>query len=307
MPEGGREAGAASCTRTGLLIILMSGLCLTLLEPLEIAYSLGPLSKYIAKRVNLSAQLDEVQHNTCITSLGLDTMSLKALGKSHCFANAQQGSNSPLQVIEALKVVNNHQDLEAARRPHFMSDFSIYRWKLRVNTEINGGVNYENITFRQAKALSDFEYPDMSRYEQLFLKYNFLTPMWIPLSVRLSHAVSLLLLALFFTLAYFWLMFTEAIESGESWQKGTIFSALKRNRFSRSLLFLFVALPPTVSAILLAEYYRVADALQVVYKKSVFLDASLFLGILFMACVIWRSAKADWTQPPFNSRPRFLA
>ena len=57
---------AVSCTRVGLIIILLSGLGLALLGPLENAVVNRPLGRYIALRTVLSAQLAEIDKNPCL-------------------------------------------------------------------------------------------------------------------------------------------------------------------------------------------------------------------------------------------------
>jgi hypothetical protein len=287
---------ALSCTRAGLLIIIISGLGLSLLGPIEIRIALNDLEPYIALRVTLAAQLEEIDHNPCVANKEIP---LVALSRSDCFKNYTAESNPAIQAISALHSLNNITKLEKARRGYYANDYSIYRWKLRINSVLLSGNNYDNVTFRTVKELSDFEYPDMSVYDRLFRKYTLLETQWTPVTVRLTAAITFLELGLFIALAYFWLMFLEATYSGTSRTKGTIFMAASRTWLSRSLSFGFVSFPPVVSGLVLFYFYPLGHA-ERLHSSIVGINELIFIAIVIMSAMLWRTAQIDWSKNNAN-------
>jgi hypothetical protein len=284
---------AVSCTRAGLLIIIICGLGLSLLGPLEVRKTLKDLERYIALRVTLAAQLGEIDHHPCVSNKDI---ALVALSRSDCFKDYIEESNPATQAISTLILLNNSTHLEKARRGYYFDNFSIYRWKLRVNTVFLSGNTYENVTFRTVKELSDFE-SDMSPYETLVKKSALLDTQWTPVSIKLATAVIFIELGLFLALAYFWLMFVEATYSGTSKRKGTIFKAAHRTWLSRSLSFCFVIFPAIVVLLLLIHSYPSDKPFNM---NSIGLSELLFIAVLFMSIKIWRTAQIDWSKSNAN-------
>jgi hypothetical protein len=264
------------------------------LEPLETARANHALGKYLVLRMILSAHLTELAENRYIGKLDYNQLSLAELSKSDCFKGIVLQSNAAQQALETVKILNSSSELAEARRGNYLNDFSIYRWKLRINNILLSGINYENLTFGKAKELSDFEYPDMSQYEKIFRRYTFVDSPWVPVSVRFTHAVILIELGLFLALGYFWLMFFEATESGASLEEGTIFTAMRRTTLSRLLFFIFISIPPIATCLLVMQAYRGADALTSLYTTSMVINGLLFIGIVIMSARIWRTAQQDW-------------
>src|SRR4029078_5688541 len=294
MPVRDSPDEAISCTRAGLLIIIICGLGLSLLRPIEVRIVLKDLERYITLRLALAAHLGEVERTTFVSN---KVVSLAALTRSDCFKNYKDESNPAIQAISALLSLNNTAQLEKARRGYYLNDYSIYRWKLRLNSALLAGNNYDNITFRSVKELSDFEYPDMSQYEDLFRRNVLLDTQWTPISVRLDHAVVFIELGLLIALAYFWLLFLEATYSGTSKRQGTIFMAASRTGLTRSLAFVFLACPSIIVGLLLIYSYPLGDAAGLKSAhENIGVNALLLLAIIFMSGMIWMTAQIDWRK-----------
>jgi hypothetical protein len=231
---------AVSCTRAGLLIVILSGLGLSLLQPLEIHLTMRDLGKYVALRNALAVQLDDLDHNPCFKNLQIHNMSLSILSQSDCLKNRKPESNAAQAAIEHLAVLTNHEFIEKARRASFHLDFSIYSWKVRSNTFFEGLGNIGMLTFGNAKELSAIEFPEMSTYKELFSSFQVIQTEWTPLKVRLTNAGTAVAFGMLLAMIYFWLFFMEATKSGSSNRDGTIFTAVRRTRFSRILFFLFM-------------------------------------------------------------------
>jgi hypothetical protein len=103
---------AISCTRAGLLIIIICGLGLSLLGPLETGKTLKDLERYIALRVTLAAQLGEIDHHPCVSNKDI---ALVALSRSDCFKDYIEESNPATQAISTLILLNNSTHLEKAQ------------------------------------------------------------------------------------------------------------------------------------------------------------------------------------------------
>src|SRR6187455_315951 len=110
---------AASCTRAGLLIVVICGLALSLLEPIEKSLALNDLERYISLRVMLAAHLDEVNQNPCVKN---KEVALKEIGQCDCFKNLSNHSNPAVQAISAFFTLNNIAELEKARRGSYLAD-----------------------------------------------------------------------------------------------------------------------------------------------------------------------------------------
>jgi hypothetical protein len=252
---------AISCTRAGLLIVILSGLGLSLLQPLQIHLWQRDLGKYIALRHALAVQMDDLDHNPCFKNLQIHNMSLYTLSQSDCLKNRKPESNAAQAAIEHLAVLTNHEFIEKARKASFHLNYSIYNWKVRSNTFHEGLGNIGMLTFGSAKELSAIEFPEMSTYKELFSSFQVIEMQWTPLKVRLTNAVTAVAFGMLLALIYFWLFFMEAAKSGSSNMDGTIFTAVRRTRFSRILFLLFMAIPPSVVGLLLGMSYRLSDTI----------------------------------------------
>lgn len=283
-----------SCSRAGLFIIIICGLGLSLLGPVETRIAPNDLARYIALRTAFAAQLGELERTPCASN---KDVALKILSGSDCFKNYPEESNPAFQAMSALNSLNNIGELEKARRGYYVNNYSIYKWKLRVNSILRSGINYQNMTLRTAQELSDFEYPELSQYELLFRKFTVLDTQWTPLTVQIVHAVTYVELGLLISLAYFWLMFFEATKSGTSTREGTIFTAVRRTQFTRFLFLVFVSLPSFVALLLLRQSYRFGEVLQSQSLYNIpWINELLFAAVLFMSINIWRTAQIDWSE-----------
>lgn len=288
---------AVSCTRAGLLIVILSGLGLSLLEPLEIHLAMRDFGKYIALRNALAAQLDDLDHNPCFKKyLQIDNMSLSTLSESDCIKHRKPESNAALEAIKHLAGLTNHELIQKAQRGSFQREFSVFSWSIRANTFKEGVGNIGMLTFGSAKELSAFEFPELSTYKELFLINQVIHTQWTPLSVRLTNAGTFVASGLLLAMAYFWVFFQEATKSGNSNKDGTIFTAVRRTRFSRILFFLFMAIPPIVVGLLLRMSYRINEEPRFWNASTPDLDTILFVGVVIMSALIWRTAQIDWKR-----------
>ena len=96
------------------------------------------LSKYVVSRGILAAQLDNLEHNSCLKHKQIHSMSLSSLSQSDCLKNRMPTSNPALVAIEYLAVLSDHNFLDRVRKGSFQLELSIYSWQLRKNTFIEG-------------------------------------------------------------------------------------------------------------------------------------------------------------------------
>lgn len=304
MLRGDQPNEAISCTRTVLLIAILSGLGLSLLQPLETHVALRDLGNYIALRHALAAQLNDLDHNPCFGSSEINKMSLDTLSQSDCLKNRKPGSNAAQEAIGALRVLTDIGLTEKARRVNYHANFSIHSWKVRSNTLFEFHRSIGMLSFGTAKELSAYEYPEMSNYAALFSNYQVLHTQWTPLTVRLVNAGTFVALGMLLAMAYFWLFFLEAIRSGNSNKEGTIFTAVRRTQFSRFLFFAFMSIPPIVIGLLLMMSWRLSEGLEELNKSHPFLDTVLFVAVVMMSALIMedRPRRMETNHPPTISR-----
>ncbi|MEO8341898.1 MAG: hypothetical protein ABI604_19715, partial [Nitrospirota bacterium] len=210
--------------------------------------------------------------------------------------NRVTGSNTAQVAIEHLEVLTNHEFLEKARRASFQFNYSIYSWHVRSNTFGEGLDHIGMFTFGITKELSAFEFPEVSNYIELFRSYQVIHTQWTPLKIRLTSAGTAVSSGMFLALAYFWLFFQESTKSGSSNRDGTIFTAVRRTRFSRVLFFAFLAIPPTVVGLLMRVSYRVSEAPEFLNTSNPVLDTILAVGVVIMSALIWRAAQIEWKR-----------
>lgn len=287
---------AVSCTRAGILIVILSGLGLSLLQPLEMHLTQRDLSKYVVSRGVFAAQLDDLEHNPCLKHIQIHSMSLSSLSQSDCLKNRTPASNSALVAIEYLTILSDHNFLDRVRKGSFQFEVSIYSWTLRKNTFLEGLSNYSMMTFGNAKELSAFEFPENSKFMVLVTDHQVVQTPWTPLRVRLTNAATFVEFGMLLAVTYFWVFLQEATNTGSSHKQGTLFTAVSRTQFSRIVFILFLIIPPTIVGLLLRVSYRINNETEFVASSNTVLDAILFVGVLIMSALISRTAYIDWKR-----------
>lgn len=294
-----RTDSAVSCARSGLVIVFLLFMAVSLSIPLQTRQMLRDLGTYIATRNVLATQILEIDENICLKNQEPKNKKISQLVSSSCFEGKKQ--NSALDALKALEVFKDITVIEKARILGYSADFSIYRWGLRFHNLVeSSGGKIEDLTLERARELAKYEFPEMADYKDLFYRHELLSTPWTLLPVRLDRAATLVELGLAFSLAYFWVFLQEATRSGTFEQEETIFSAFSRTRVSRFLFFVFAATPPVVACRLTIESYYAGTPLTKLpfFREDICLQGFSSILILIISSLIWRTAKIQWKRLP---------
>jgi len=281
VPSDHDKTCSAACLRAGIGLLVISGVALSIGGPIRDAIHLQALADYNSERFTIKQHMDLLDNDPGWQSLVASRTDHPArtewpLERLLNLGGAAGGQKieSLHKVAAALGALQNETMLGLARRqpPNPPSaDRAIYEWLfLRFSlitgamTKRNEGVRafastgdqaFKGLTLPELKLLADQSAPTLESLDTLYKSRTTLSLSWIGATVEIWYAVILVQTSMLLVFFYFWLFYREARISPTFPSGGTLFGALARTSLSRLVFLVFVATPPSLSAILVSQLH----------------------------------------------------
>lgn len=306
-----------ACIRSGFLAIVLSGLGMWLLAPLDTMIPVSAFGKYVTLRASLEYNIEFLRKDPCYLQLAAEgkdpermpignLMTYQCHGTFPVQGKPGQGDVRDYKLQDLYPIYDDMHELaneklrDTAR--HVVSDleWQLVKWHMSwFSMWRQGKVD----TLEKISRLSAFQPPDLSRIVELLKPGLVLQTPWSPISFTANRAASFLEIGLFVVLGYFLLFLREAVILENFPTSGSLFAALVRSKFSYGF-FLALLSMPAISAVLVAYHSVLAQ----LYLSEIHSSYSSWVypvsNVVFAVVVVLLSISARLTFATIKIAPK---